>query len=188
VDSTSYAQLATTRSTEAGRHGEAACEHLTSSRRTAHRPLPDDITIAPDVRPPEEPMTSHSTPPHDPPASPEVPAQPRGTPLPAGHYETYQAARSHLWALAASLPATSPHGYWDVLDLLDDLHDPLSRPPVDIDPTPRRAEHYAAAREALADLAHLTSAPPGLDRCTAMLRECWKDDPGGTGTDSQEEP
>ncbi|GAB4086403.1 hypothetical protein GCM10028784_30330 [Myceligenerans cantabricum] len=136
-------------------------------------------------------MTSHPTPHRDPDpgTTPAAPTPPEGTPLPVRHYDTYQAARSHLWALAVSLPPTIPHGYWDVLDRLDDLHAPLCRPPIDADPPPPRAEHYAAARKSLAALARLSSAPPGIGHCIEMLQDCWRHDPGRvTAPSPQDEP
>lgn len=123
-------------------------------------------------------MPGHAAPHQDsdPTASPVATYPPVGTPLPVRHYECYQSARSHLWALAISLPATSQHGYWDVLDLLDGLHDPLCRPPVAIELPSGRADHCAAAHGALAGLVRLATAPPGLDRCLEMLQECWAHD------------
>ena len=99
------------------------------------------------------------------------------TPLGADHFRVYEAARSHLKALAMSTPATSPVDYWDVLQRIDGLHDPLARVAAQPVTTDSRQEIYAVARAAIQDLAQFGLDTRGVATAVSALDECWAADP-----------
>lgn len=98
------------------------------------------------------------------------------TSLRADHFRVYQAARTHLKALAMSTPATSPVDYWDVLQRIDGLHDPFARMPVQQNTTNSRGEMYSAARTAIEALAQFGLDACGLAAAVTSLDECWAAD------------
>lgn len=68
------------------------------------------------------------------------------------HYLLYGIARTHLVALATSVPATSLTDYWFALQVLDSMHDPMCRPSADRPVARPKPVHYAAARAAITAL------------------------------------
>jgi hypothetical protein len=72
--------------------------------------------------------------------------------LPLDHYLLYGVARTHLLALARTVPAVETADYWFVVQLLDSVHDPLCRPTADPPVTDDHVLHYATARAAITAL------------------------------------
>ncbi|WP_313663441.1 hypothetical protein [Cellulosimicrobium cellulans] len=72
--------------------------------------------------------------------------------LPLDHYLLYGIARTNLVALARTVSATSLTDYWFALQVLDSVHDPMSRPSAERPATSAKPVHYAAARAAITAL------------------------------------
>lgn len=98
------------------------------------------------------------------------------TPLSGDHFRVYEAARSHLKALAMSTPATSQVDYWEVLQRVDSLHEPLARMAAQPVATTTRGESYSAARAAIKGLARYGLDTYGVVAAVTALDECWEAD------------
>ncbi len=99
-------------------------------------------------------------------------------PMLLGHYLTYQTVRSNLCALAEATGPDHLHDYWDVLDLIDSLHEPaqlaVALPVHNIS----RYAMYDAVSNAIRYLSRYGLDPVVLHQARDLLDATWAADPG----------
>ncbi|MBM7820383.1 hypothetical protein JOE63_002860 [Cellulosimicrobium cellulans] len=96
------------------------------------------------------------------------------------NYLLYGIARTHLVALAKTVPATSLTDYWFVLQVLDSLHDPMNRPSAEQPATSSPPVHYAAARAAITALCAFDLDNRAVLSIRDVLDREWENNPEHT--------
>ncbi|TRW47450.1 hypothetical protein [Georgenia yuyongxinii] len=97
------------------------------------------------------------------------------------HYWLYRVARTNLYGLAATVPATSLVDYWFVLESLDSLYDTEDRVAAEAPATDNKRVLYGAARAAIEQLGAYGLDEWVLLTIVGMLERTWQQDPDHVG-------